>query len=405
MIRPEDLRASPNPLAADYSRFRVDERLLLTGHSHQAWPDIAREGLIEAFDDAAREVDDKWARAAAKADEVRAGYLRLLGDTGAGLSLAESVHSLVIRFLSTLDLAARPRLVTTTGEFHSTRRQLARLAEAGLEVERVEVDPIETLADRLGDAIDGRTSAVLVSAVLFETARIVPGLAALAHRCEAGGCELLVDAYHALGVIPFDVTDLGLESAWVAGGGYKYLELGEGNCCMRVPSHAAQARPIITGWFAEFSQIGVEHDQGRVDYVEGPDRFAGGTYDPASNYRGARVFQYFAERGLNIEVLHSSYRHQVGLLARLVDELDLPPAVLARDRSIPLDGIAGFLALRSPRAAELKESLRQRGVFTDSRGHYLRLGPAQYLADAQIEEAVGIIGEVVDAALIASPSD
>ena len=400
MIGPEDLRVSPNPLAADYSRFRVGERLLLTGHSHQAWPDVAREGLVEAFDDAAREVDDKWQRAAAKADEVRAGYLRLLGDGGAGLALAESVHSLVIRFLSTLDLAARPRVVTTTGEFHSTRRQLARLAEAGLEVERVEADPVETLAGRLGDAIDGRTSAVLVSAVLFETARIVPGLDALAGRCQARGCELLVDAYHALGVIPFDLTEQGLQGAWVAGGGYKYLELGEGNACMRVPSHAAQARPIITGWFAEFSQIDAEHDPGRVDYIEGPERWAGGTYDPASNYRGARVLQYFAGRGLTIQVLHASYRHQVGLLARLVDDLDLPPTVLTRDRSIPLDEVAGFLALQSPRAAELKESLRNRGVFTDSRGPYLRLGPAPYLSDAQVEEAVGIIGEVANAALV-----
>jgi kynureninase len=400
VIRPEDLRRSPNPLATDYSRFRVGERLLLSGHSHQAWPDVAREGLIEAFDDAASHVDDKWERAAAMADEVRAGYLRLLGDPGAGLALAESVHSLLIRFLSTLDLAARPRVVTTSGEFHSTRRQLARLAEEGLEVERVEVDPIDTLAERMGAAIDARTSAVLVSAVLFETARVVPGLDALAHRCEAAGCELLVDAYHALGVVPFDVTNQGLESAWVVGGGYKYLQLGEGNCSMRVPLHASEARPIITGWFAEFSQIGAEHDPGRVDYMEGPERWAGGTYDPASNYRGARVFQYFAERGLNIELLQASYRHQVRLLARLVDDLDLPPDVLTRDRSVALEDVAGFLALRSPRAAELKASLRQRGVLTDSRGQYLRLGPAPYLADAQIEEAVGIIGEVANAALV-----
>ena len=128
-MRAEDLRQPPNPLAPDYSRFRVAERLLLSGHSHQAWPDVAREGLMEAFDDAALHVDAKWERAFAKADEVRAGYLRLLGDPGAGLALAESVHSLVIRFLSTLDLRRRPRVVTTTGEFHSLRRQLARLAE------------------------------------------------------------------------------------------------------------------------------------------------------------------------------------------------------------------------------------------------------------------------------------
>jgi selenocysteine lyase/cysteine desulfurase len=349
---------------------------------------------MEAFDDAALHVDAKWERAFAKADEVRAGYLRLLGDAGAGLALAESVHSLVIRFLSTLDLRRRPRVVTTTGEFHSLRRQLARLAEEGLEVERVPVDPIDTLSERLAREVDDRTGAVLVSAVLYETARIVPGLPRLAGHCAARGCELLVDAYHALGVIPFDLDDQRLESAWVVGGGYKYLQLGEGNSCLRIPPHAARARPAITGWFAEFSHISEEHDPQRVDYMEAGDRFAGGTYDPASNYRAARVFRYFAERGLSTELLRSSYQHQVGLLARRFDELDLPPEVVTRDRSAPIDGIAGFLAVRSPRAGELKTLLWERGMYTDSRGQYLRLGPAPYLSDAQIEEAIDLLRQV-----------
>ena len=38
-----DLTRRPNALAAHYSRFRVGERLLLTGHSHQAWPDVSLE--------------------------------------------------------------------------------------------------------------------------------------------------------------------------------------------------------------------------------------------------------------------------------------------------------------------------------------------------------------------------
>jgi hypothetical protein len=36
----ESLRGSPNALARYYSSFRVSERLLLTGHSHQARPDV-----------------------------------------------------------------------------------------------------------------------------------------------------------------------------------------------------------------------------------------------------------------------------------------------------------------------------------------------------------------------------
>ncbi|PYR64621.1 MAG: hypothetical protein DMF88_22635, partial [Acidobacteria bacterium] len=51
-------------LAAHYSRFRVTERVLLTGHSHQAWPDVGFEAQQRAWLDAAELVDDKWDRAA-----------------------------------------------------------------------------------------------------------------------------------------------------------------------------------------------------------------------------------------------------------------------------------------------------------------------------------------------------
>jgi kynureninase len=384
-----------NPLAAHYSRFRVAERLLLTGHSHQAWPDVALEGQVEAFEDAARHVDDKWERAFAKADEVRAGYRRLLGDPGAELALGTSTHELVLRFLSALDLRGRPRLVSTDGEFHTLRRQLARLGEEHLEVVRLPAEPAGTLAERLAAAVDERTSAVLVSAVLFETARIVPGLGALAEACERVGAELLVDVYHALGAVPFALGDSGLCASWVVGGGYKYLQLGEGNCFLRVPAHAGGLRPVITGWYAEFAQLAGEHDPARVAYGTGAERFAGATYDPTSHYRAARVFRFFAEQGLTPERLRRSYRHQVDLLAARFDTLGARDDVITRDRDTPLDEYGGFLALRSPVAGDLRRALGERGVLADSRDTWLRLGPAPYLADEQLERAVELLGEAL----------
>src|SRR5205085_11972182 len=69
----------PNPLAAHYSRFRVADRLLLTGHSHQAWPDVGFEAQQLAWLDAADLVDDKWPRAREQAEQVKAAFARLLG--------------------------------------------------------------------------------------------------------------------------------------------------------------------------------------------------------------------------------------------------------------------------------------------------------------------------------------
>jgi kynureninase len=386
-----------NPLAAHYSRFRVAERMLLSGHSHQAWPDVAFDGHVEAFDDAARHVDEKWGRAFAKADEVRAGFRALLGDPDGEIALGVNTHELVIRLLSALDLRARPRIVSTDGEFHTLRRQLARLSEAGLDVVRLPARPADTLATRLAEAVDERTSAVLVSAVLFETGHIVGGLEALARACAHAGAQIVVDAYHALGAVPFALHEHGLGSAWVLGGGYKYLQLGEGNCFLRLPAHAGELRPAITGWYAEFGSLAAEHDPSRVAYGRGAERFAGATYDPTSHYRAARVFAFFGEQGLTPERLRASYRRQIDLLAAGFDALGIDDAIVTRDRALDLDRVGGFLALRSPHAGELQRALSERGVLTDSRGSWLRLGPAPYLSDEQLEAAIAVLGEAVTA--------
>jgi kynureninase len=391
---PASFYSSPNALAPHYSRFGVSERLLLTGHSHQAWPDCAFDGHMAAWLDAARYVDDKWEHAFVQAERVREGFARLLGDAGGGIALAANTHELVVRLLSALPLRTRPRLVTTDGEFHSIRRQLDRLEEEGLSIVRVPEAPLESLASRLSRAVDDRTALVLVSAVFFDTGRIARGLADVAASCRRHGARLLVDAYHALNVVPVSLTEEGIGDAFVVGGGYKYCQLGEGNCFLRIPPDT-DLRPVVTGWFSEFTALADRQRDERVAYGPGGDRFAGSTYDPTSHYRAVAVFDFFRAHELTPMLLREVSQHQVGLLASTFDALDLDPAVVSRDRDCPLGEIGGFLALRSPVATSLARSLHARGVWTDARGEVLRLGPAPYLSDRQLQDAIGVLGAVV----------
>jgi len=391
-LDPATLYRTPNALAPHYSRFRVGERLLLTGHSHQAWPDRALDGQRAAFDDAALLVDEKWERAFAQAARVRAGFARLLGDRDGSLALASNTHELLVRFLSALPLAQRPRIVTTDAEFHSARRQLDRLAEAGVELVRVAAAPAESAGERVAAAVDDRTAAAIVSTVFFTDAGIAGGLAAAAAACVRHGAELLLDAYHQLDVVPFSLA--GLERAFVVGGGYKYCQLGEGNAFLRVPP-GCRLRPAITGWFAEFERL-EEKPTGSVAYPDDPGaRFGGATYDPTSHYRGAAVFDFFAEQGLTPTLLREVSQHQRAVLCRAFDALDLPPVLVDRDRATPPERFGGFVALRSPQAGTICAALREAGVLADHRGDVLRLGPAPYLADAQLEDAAACLGEVV----------
>ncbi len=391
------LTGSPNSLGPHYTRFRVQERLLLTGHSHQAWPDCAERGQVAAWDDAAAFVDDKWERAFEKAELVRKGWARLLGDDEGSIALGASTHEVLVRLLSALPLRERPRIVTTDGEFHSLRRQLARLEEEGLEVVRVPSEAPDLVAELVVTALRRdatRTAAVMVSSVLFSSARIVPGLGTVARACQEEGVPFVVDAYHHLNVVPMSLRTAGLGRAFVVGGGYKYCQLGEGNGFLRFPRDCP-LRPVVTGWFSEFSLLAADRIAGQVAYGTGPDRFAGATYDPTCHYRAAEVFAFFEREGLEPDLLREVSQHQVGRLAAAFDALDLDPTVIRRDRTVPLRSVAGFLALRSPHAGEIRAELHNRGVLTDSRSDVLRLGPAPYLSDGQLDAAIGILGEVV----------
>jgi kynureninase len=394
-----DLRRTPNALAPAYSLFRVSERLLFTGHSHQAWPDVARAGVLRAFDDAAALVDEKWERAFAAAEAVRAGYRRLLDDGDGAIALGASTHELVVRFVSALPLRTRPRLVTSDGEFHTLRRQLGRLAEEGIEVVWVPLSPATTAVERLLTALaeaPDRTAALLVSSVAFGSGEIVPGLEALAPACTAAGAELLLDVYHQLNVVPFSVRAAKLDRAFITGGGYKYCQLGEGNAFLRFPADTT-LRPVVTGWFAEFGALAGGANAGRVPYPSGAERFAGATYDPVSHYRAAAVFEFFAREGLAPAFLREVSQHQVGRLLSGIAALDLDPALISHEDGVPLGGRAGFLALRTPHAGAFVAGLRARGVAADARGDRLRLGPAPYLSDQQIDAAVAALAETAGA--------
>ncbi len=386
----EALHRRPNALAADYSHFRVAERLLLTGHSHQAWPDVGFNAVQQCWLDAAEFVDDKWGRVFEKYEAVCQGYARLLNEPDAAIALGPNTLELVARFVSALPLKVRPRLVTTDGEFHTVRRLLDRLAEDGVEVVKVPASPVDTLAERLANAVDDRTAAVFCSTVLFQSARIVPGLPHLAEACVKHGTELLLDTYHHLNAVPFD--PVGLERAYITGGGYKYCQLGEGACFLRIPA-GCELRPVTTGWFTEFGELAAG-PRGGVGYGVGGMRFIGATFDPTSVYRAAAVFDFFRDRGLTPEVLRTVSQHQVGLLAERFDALGLNPAVIHRDTVVSLEQVGGFLVLESPHAAEVSKRLKAAGVSTDSRGTALRLGPAPYLCDEQLEEAMAKVGEV-----------
>jgi kynureninase len=187
---------------------------------------------------------------------------------------------------------------------------------------------------------------------------------------------------------------LKLQNAFIVGGGYKYCQLGEGNTFLRFPKNC-EMRPVITGWYSEFTALSSRKKSGEVLYGQKGDLFSGATYDPTSNYRASKVFQFFNEMNLSPEFLRKISQHQIGLLTQEFDTLNLDSKLIQRDTSISLENIAGFLVLYTESAGLISEKLKEKNVWTDYRGNVLRFGPAPYISDEQIKEAMHSLGEVV----------
>lgn len=83
------------------------------------------------------------------------------------------------------------------------------------------------------------------------------------------------------------------------------------------------------------------------------------------------------------------------MLAAAFDGLDADPAVIRRDRETPLDRLGGFLVFETSRAGDLQQALAARGVATDHRGDRLRFGPAPYLSDRQLRDAIAALGDAL----------
>jgi kynureninase len=370
-----------------YSAFLGAEpgRVLLTGHSHQAWPDAAREAMGRLFDDSARFVDDKWSEVIfPKAETVGRAILARSGfDEADPLSFGRSTHELVYRLVSCFPRDAR--VVSTRGEFHSLDRQLRRLEEDGLRVTWVDAYPRATLAERVADALEPGVDLLALSAVFFEDGWVLREIGALAQRARSVGAEVLVDAYHAFHTVELDWGPA-RDAIFLTGGGYKYAGFGEGLCWLRSPT-SCELRPAYTGWFADFGAIERPRSE-RIGYGARGDRFAGATFDAAPLYRAEAALACFEQHGLTVATLAATYR---ALVARVTERLEAAGLELLSAKD--LERRAGFVSVQAREAQELVRRLRSRGVWVDARGSALRLGPAPYLNDDELERGLDVVIE------------
>lgn len=375
-------------MKAAFSRFLGVEpgRLHAAAHSHHPWPDVTFAAHQQAWDDAARLMDDKWDHVFSSViPRTRARVAAVLGLPDPGtLTFAPNTHEFIVRIASTLPPPFS--VLTTDSEFHSFTRQVARWEEAGIAaVTRVAAEPYETYPARFIDAYDGH-HLVFFSHVHFNSGYVVPDLAAMVASLPADP-TVVVDGYHGFMAVPTDLAPIA-DRAFYLAGGYKYAMAGEGACFLHVPA-AEAARPINTGWWAGFDTLSAGDDG--VSYGAGGQRFAGATADPSGIYRLEAVLEWLAAAGVGVSDIHA---HVVGLQDGLLNALapaltaSLIPSRTSADRG-------HFLTFRRPDAAVLYSRLHDAGVITDYRGDRWRVGLGLYHDHDDVDLLAGRINQVL----------
>ena len=356
-------------------------RLHLAAHSHHLWPDASFDGQLECWNDAARLADRKWDRIMGEVwPEAQA---RVAAELGTGrpdaIVFATNTHDLIIRLAAACPRRSgrKLRILTTDGEFHSARRQFARWEETG-----------EVIVTRLaaGPGLDEQIAAqagahdlIFVSQLMFGSGLFVD-VAPITALGRPEGPWVVIDGYHSFMALtsPFPAP-LG-DTAFFLSGGYKYAMAGEGVGFMHCPPGFGP-RPSITGWYAEFDELGLP--PGQIGYAPDAMRFMGATFDASGLYRLVAIFKMLEAERLTSAIISAHVLNLQQHLLAVIGKTALGQARLLN----PLGRAphARFLAFRSPRAADWCAELKSAGCMTDVRGDVLRIGLGLYHDEGDID--------------------
>jgi selenocysteine lyase/cysteine desulfurase len=372
-------------LRAHFKTFREADptRIHLAAHSHHYWPDAACAAQARAVADAARLADDKWSLIFGDLiPRVQRGIAKILAlPDPATIAFAPNTHDFVMRLFSSLPHDRPAHVLTTDSEFHSFKRQLARLEEDGLVIaQRIATEPFETFAARFAAAAARDHDLVFASQVFFNSAATAGDLATLVAAVRNEETLIVIDGYHGFMALPTDLSALAGRIFYLAGG-YKYAMAGEGACFMHCPPGYAP-RPRDTGWFAAFGALTTA--QRGVPYGGDGSRFLGATFDPSGLYRLAAVFDWTEAIGLTVPAIHA---HVMELEALFLKEI-AGVAPLQQARLVTPVPRGHFLTFETEAAPAMHKRLAAANIVTDLRHDRIRFGFGCYHVRQEIPPAV-----------------
>jgi kynureninase len=375
-------------IAPLFSRVLSSDSLYLANHSLGRPLDAMADDLAEAAAAWYSQLGGAWDAWLEERQAFRTRVATLIGAPRTDCVIPKTSAGQGLRTVLNA-LPGKPRVISTRGEFDSIDVILKQYAV----LERIElqwVDPgvdgdfaIEPVIDAVNQ--ENRADLVVISQVMFMTGQIVKHLDALAQACHQRGTRLLVDAYHAVGVIPMDVVQLGAD--FVIGGSYKYLRGGPGACFLYLAPAAMEAglRPLDIGWFANADPFAYRRPDLPVLSCGG-DGFLEST-PPALTWYQARSGLEFT-LAMGVERLRAYSLKQLDALRGYLTDTGIT-TVKGGD-----EDHGAFLAIRLAKAMEFPAKLEREGIICDARGEWLRLCPDCLTRDEELRCAAAALGKL-----------
>jgi cysteine desulfurase / selenocysteine lyase len=317
----------------------------------------------------------------ATADRTRAALARRLGGRPEDVAFLGSASEGLHVASEGIDWRAGDNVVVSQSEFPSVLLAWQRLRPRGVEVRGVGREAVVG-ADEIAAAVDRRTRAIAVSHVSYLTgARHDLGrLRGLADRV---GARLVVDASHALGVVPVDGT---LCDAVVACC-YKWLLAVHGVGVFYVNSR--RWPDLAAPWVGWHSTHREDDWRRRTEYRLREDgaRFEAGNPPFLPVYvldSALRTLDGLDPRAVEAHVLALGGTLRAGL-AKLGLPVLTPEAPEER---------AGNIVFASDRSADVERALREAGVLVWAGDGRVRLSVHAYNDEADVARALAVLGDL-----------
>jgi selenocysteine lyase/cysteine desulfurase len=319
-----------------------------------------------------------WEYWVERGEAARGAFARLINASPDEVAVMTSVSAAVSALMSCFDFRGRRNKIVVADFAFPTVGQISHAQELrGARIMHVPLAGAGISYEAFEQAIDDETALVALSHVSFRTGarQDVAAVTHLAHRHSA---LVLLDSYQALGTLPVDVRQIGVD--FLTGGTLKYLLSSAGLAFLYVRKDLIpRLRPTAMGWFSQEDIFAMDI------YHNAPSatarRFEFGTPPVPNIYAGLAGMAIVQQIG--VEAIEGHIReltdHLIGGAMRMGCNVLTPIKPSQR---------GALVTIKSNDVHTLVDRFAARGIVVSSRDDNLRISPHFYNNHADVERVL-----------------